>query len=160
MKENRLVQGWGNTCPQCDHDDATVKTEHTNPIGYINTGDKAVCNYCGLEGEVDSDGDAAWITWQEPEDKQTDLYHASVINVEVVQFTGSTTSGNAIQYWVEKGEYINRSINTRDLRVYAFDLPNGDKLVMQPQDYVIKLSDKNFVAVSPNVFNKLFNKVG
>ena len=55
---------WLDDCPKCRHNKAKV-------IGWSVTthslwaGDEAVCAKCGHKGEIDADGENAWVEWNE-----------------------------------------------------------------------------------------------
>lgn len=54
---------WLNPCNICDSHELTVNTTKGN-YSYLYDGDEVKCN-CGQIGEIDTDGECAWVNWNE-----------------------------------------------------------------------------------------------
>lgn len=57
---------WLDDCPICGHGQAAVTTR-----GYTETlwsGDQVTCMKCGNNGEIDADGENAWVEWDAQEE--------------------------------------------------------------------------------------------
>lgn len=57
---------WLDNCPKCGNEEAAVTTQ-----GYggqtLWSGDQVTCMKCGHCGEIDADGENAWVEWDELE---------------------------------------------------------------------------------------------
>lgn len=55
---------WLGACPVCDCSEHKV---HTNDGSedWLYSGDVVECGECGHEGEIDADGESAWVDWFE-----------------------------------------------------------------------------------------------
>lgn len=47
-------------CPDCGKQDTLVKTERGNH-SRLYLGDKTICMECGKDGEIETDGENAWV---------------------------------------------------------------------------------------------------
>ncbi|MEQ9869158.1 hypothetical protein ABRP77_07730 [Pectobacterium odoriferum] len=59
-----VIIDWLDNCPKCDHEKARVIgfSISTNSLW---SGNPVVCNKCGHLGEIDADGENAWVEWDE-----------------------------------------------------------------------------------------------
>lgn len=55
---------WLDKCPGCNNGTARVTGWSVTPEA-LWAGDKVVCSKCGHKGEIDADGDNAWVEWDE-----------------------------------------------------------------------------------------------
>lgn len=55
---------WLHKCPNCNNRTIRVTGWSTTPEA-LWAGDKAECTKCGHKGEIDADGDNAWVEWDE-----------------------------------------------------------------------------------------------
>lgn len=55
---------WLDDCPKCQHGKAKV-TGWSVTSDSLWAGDEAVCSKCGHKGEIDADGENAWVQWDE-----------------------------------------------------------------------------------------------
>lgn len=55
---------WLNQCVKCESHDHTVNTENGSSK-WLYDGDKVTCNVCGHAGEIEADGEQAWVNWNE-----------------------------------------------------------------------------------------------
>lgn len=77
---------------------------------------------------------------------------SAIINAQAVQFTGSTTSANAIDCWISTGVYKRPQIVTCDLR-HSFTTEIGN-LKVNNGDYVVKDKESGiFRVMTPEEFN-------
>ncbi|AWC85772.1 hypothetical protein [Enterobacter cloacae complex sp. FDA-CDC-AR_0164] len=58
---------WLDKCPSCQHQKARVTGWSVTPEA-LWAGDEVVCAKCGHKGEIDADGDNAWVEWDEVKD--------------------------------------------------------------------------------------------
>ncbi|WP_435954137.1 hypothetical protein [Dryocola sp. BD626] len=58
---------WLDNCPKCGHGEAAVTTQGYGS-GTLWSGDQVMCMKCGHCGEIDADGENAWVEWNELED--------------------------------------------------------------------------------------------
>ncbi|MDL4447726.1 hypothetical protein [Klebsiella michiganensis] len=59
-----VTVGWLDNCPKCNNDKASVTGWSVSP-DTLWAGDEAVCTKCGHKGEIDADGENAWVEWDE-----------------------------------------------------------------------------------------------
>lgn len=57
-----VVIEWLDDCPKCGHKQAIVSGTRTSSTR-LYTGDYVECLRCGNEGEIDADGENAWVEW-------------------------------------------------------------------------------------------------
>lgn len=55
---------WLDNCPKCGHEKARV-TGWSTTTQQLWAGDEVACAKCGHKGEVDADGENAWVEWGE-----------------------------------------------------------------------------------------------
>lgn len=55
--------GWLDDCPLCKHDVADVVT--AGDIKYLESGDAASCERCGLKGVIEVDDNSAFVAWDD-----------------------------------------------------------------------------------------------
>lgn len=55
---------WLEKCPKCQGDKVNV-TGWSVTADALWSGDEAVCAKCGHKGEIDADGENAWVDWDE-----------------------------------------------------------------------------------------------
>lgn len=55
---------WLDDCPSCGFDDAAVTGERITP-SLLQSGNSVECLKCGHKGEIDADGENAWVEWDE-----------------------------------------------------------------------------------------------
>ena len=60
---------WLGDCPVCSHSEASVSTQGCGG-SYLWSGDQATCLKCGHRGEIDADGENAWVEWDEVTNEQ------------------------------------------------------------------------------------------
>lgn len=53
---------WLDKCPNCNNRTVRVTGWSTTPEA-LWAGDEAACSKCGHKGEIDADGDNAWVEW-------------------------------------------------------------------------------------------------
>lgn len=53
---------WLDKCPNCKNRTVRVTGWSTTPEA-LWAGDEAVCTKCGHKGEIDADGENAWVEW-------------------------------------------------------------------------------------------------
>ncbi|MBM5180156.1 hypothetical protein J7937_21750 [Vibrio parahaemolyticus] len=64
----KLNIDWLGVCPRCEHDgDHYVETEKGN-AEWLHDSDAVTCGSCGLPGEIEADGEVAWVNWEEEQD--------------------------------------------------------------------------------------------
>lgn len=61
---NTVEIDWLDDCPNCGHGKARVtgKSISSNSLW---AGDETECAKCGHKGEIDADGENAWVDWDE-----------------------------------------------------------------------------------------------
>ena len=57
---------WLDSCPACGCSQHTVSTTDGSK-DWLYSGDEVKCGECGHAGEIDADGEAAWVNWNEDE---------------------------------------------------------------------------------------------
>lgn len=61
---NKIEISWLDSCPNCDCSEHVVETvEGTNE--WLYSGDKVTCGECEHTGEIEADGETAWVNWDE-----------------------------------------------------------------------------------------------
>lgn len=60
---------WLGHCPNCHNDVHQVTTTDGTPKK-LWSGDYVVCPVCDLTGEIDADGENAWVDWDVDEDDE------------------------------------------------------------------------------------------
>ncbi len=55
---------WLDSCPKCDCSEHIVKTEN-GTRKWLYDGDQVTCSKCAHTGEIESDGEIAWVNWRE-----------------------------------------------------------------------------------------------
>lgn len=59
---------WLDDCPKCGGKTAIVSGNGYRTISLLNSGDVVECAACGHAGEIDADGENAWVEWDNAED--------------------------------------------------------------------------------------------
>lgn len=59
-----VTVSWLEKCPKCQGDKVNV-TGWSVTADSLWSGDEAVCAKCGHKGEIDADGENAWVEWNE-----------------------------------------------------------------------------------------------
>ena len=57
---------WLDSCPKCGDSQHNVTTEHGSQE-WLYDDDKVTCSGCGNTGNIDTDGEAAWVNWDNEE---------------------------------------------------------------------------------------------
>ena len=65
QKIKKLKIDWLGKCPKCCSSQLTVETKNGSET-WLYDGDKVACD-CGEAGEIDTDGQHAWVNWDEYE---------------------------------------------------------------------------------------------
>lgn len=61
---NKIKISWLDSCPNCDCSEHVVETvEGTNE--WLYSSDKVTCGECERTGEIEADGETAWVNWDE-----------------------------------------------------------------------------------------------
>lgn len=55
---------WLDNCPNCGNENAAVTGYRITP-NLLKTGNEVKCMKCGHIGEIDADGENAWVEWDE-----------------------------------------------------------------------------------------------
>lgn len=63
QKVKKIKVDWLGKCPKCSSSDHTVETENGSKK-WLYDEDKVFCG-CGQTGEIDTDGQHAWVNWDE-----------------------------------------------------------------------------------------------
>ncbi|MBH2890547.1 hypothetical protein I5Q39_02235 [Serratia marcescens] len=63
-KKTTVSVGWLDDCPACGHGIASV-TGSGIDNNWLHFGDAVLCDKCGHAGEIDVDGENAWVDWEE-----------------------------------------------------------------------------------------------
>jgi len=58
---------WLDECPKCGYGTAFVSGNGYRTTQSLWSGDSVVCADCGHEGEIEADGENAWVNWDEVE---------------------------------------------------------------------------------------------
>lgn len=66
QKEKILKIDWLDCCPECGDSVHTVYTKEGSGK-WLYDGDRVVCA-CGQVGEIEADGEAAWVNWSGEQD--------------------------------------------------------------------------------------------
>jgi hypothetical protein len=84
-------------------------------------------------------------------------YRKRPVEIEAVRFDGSTTQKNAILYWMDTGEYIEPSVQTRDLvNLYIFTLEGT--MTANPGDWIIRGVQGEFYPCKPDIFEATYEE--
>ena len=68
---NKIEIDWLDSCPKCDCSEHVVETvEGTKD--WLYNGDKVTCGECGHTGEIEADGETAWVDWDDPQEPAND----------------------------------------------------------------------------------------
>lgn len=79
-------------------------------------------------------------------------------SADAVQYHGSTTQARAIEMWIAGAHYDEPQVRTRDVRPFTFLTWNGE-VTVQPSDWVICLGDREFIAMHPASYKRVFEEV-
>lgn len=64
---NKIEIDWLDSCSKCDCSEHVVETvEGTKD--WLYNGDKVTCGECGHTGEIEADGETAWVNWDEAQE--------------------------------------------------------------------------------------------
>lgn len=66
-----VTVGWLDNCPNCSNDKVSVTGWSVSP-DTLWAGDEAVCTKCGHKGEIDAEGENAWVEWDSVKEAQHD----------------------------------------------------------------------------------------
>lgn len=79
-------------------------------------------------------------------------------DADAVQFHGSSAQVHALEMWIAGAHYEEPRVYTRDIRPFTFLVWNG-QVTVQPEDWIICLGDREFIAVHPAVYRRIFEEV-
>lgn len=88
----------------------------------------------------------------------TNLYRKRPVEIQAVQFGGSSTQLAAIRKWMDGGDYVPPAVCTCDFRSFNFFTPEGEA-VAYPGDWVVKDADGEFYSYGPDAFAKTYERV-
>lgn len=80
------------------------------------------------------------------------------VEVEAVQFKGSTTDMVDIRRWINTGIYTESAIKTRDIRSFELATVHG-AVTVNVGDWVVKANQDEFYPVAPSVFEQNYANV-
>jgi hypothetical protein len=134
---NKIEIDWLDSCPKCDCSEHVVETvEGTKD--WLYNGDKVTCGECGHTGEIEADGETAWVNWneaQEPSNNVTpELVNNAVTYVielqgyEAIEYARVTLNKKGYKTW----DYTDKdSIDDTDIYVLCVcpSTPNDSALV-------------------------------
>lgn len=80
------------------------------------------------------------------------------VEVEAVQFNGSTTDMVDIQRWINTGIYTESEIKSRDIRSFELATLHGLQTV-NAGDWVVKANQDDFYPVAASVFELNFREI-
>ncbi|PKH21438.1 hypothetical protein CIG19_16700 [Enterobacterales bacterium CwR94] len=65
MRETKITVSveWLDDCPKCENKIAFVSGPGYRTNTLLKTGDSVSCASCGHAGEIDADGESAWVEW-------------------------------------------------------------------------------------------------
>ena len=58
---------WLDNCPKCGHGQAAVTT--SGQVDNLWSGDQVTCMKCGHCGEIEADGENAWVEWDDAQEE-------------------------------------------------------------------------------------------
>lgn len=79
------------------------------------------------------------------------------VEIEAVQFKGSSSHVAAIRKWMETGEYVEPAITTRDITTFEVESNEG-VLTAKNGDWIIKGVNGGFYPCSADTFNKTYTQ--
>lgn len=82
-------------------------------------------------------------------------YRKLPVEVQAVQFGGSSTQMGAIKSWIAGNEYRAPHLVTADLRSFTIDTLEG-AMTVSPGDWVVKGVEGEFYPVKPEIFAKTY----
>jgi hypothetical protein len=81
------------------------------------------------------------------------------VEIEAVQFDGSSTCKAAIRRWMEGFEFVTATVQTRDLSDFVIQTPEGD-MYASPGDWIIRGVQGEFYPCKPDIFEATYEPVG
>lgn len=82
-------------------------------------------------------------------------YRKKPVEVEAVQFKGSSTQVYAIHNWMAGLDYVEPGITTCDMRTMTIRTLEGD-MTANPGDYIIKGVQGEFYPCKPDIFEQTY----
>lgn len=132
---------WLHKCPNCNNRTIRVTGWTTTPEA-LWAGDKAVCSKCGRKGEIDADGDNAWVEWDEIKAGQM-----SNIDKRARHVQRYANFGVDMMEWADGG-YVKHS----DYLALLDELEAKDKQIAELESRTVTLPENITSANAPEVF--------
>lgn len=85
-------------------------------------------------------------------------YRKRPVEIEAVQFEGTTTSMVAIQHWMSGSDYFRPEVQTRDYRTMEIETLEGT-MIANPRDWIIKGVQGEFYPCKPDIFEATYEEV-
>jgi hypothetical protein len=85
-------------------------------------------------------------------------YKKKPVEIEAVQFDGTSTSKVAIRQWMDGEEYFKPMASTRDITTLTIETLEGP-MTAQPGDFIIKGIQGEFYPCKPDIFEQSYDPV-
>lgn len=83
-------------------------------------------------------------------------YRKKPVEIEAVQFGGSSTQKHAIRTWMDGGEYVHPCLQTMDLGPLEIETLEGTMTAL-PGDYIIRGVQGEFYPCKPDIFAQTYD---